>query len=326
MLVCTTIVESGLDIANANTLIVERGRRHGAVAAAPAARPGRPRPRARVRLLPLPAGEAAHRDGARPARDDRAAHRPRRRHARGDEGPRDPRRRQPARRRAVRAHRRRRLRPVRPAGRRGRRGVQGRRPDRGARPTSRSSCRSTRTCRTTTSRASGCAWRPTGGSPRRPTTPRSQAVREELARPLRPAADAGGEPARGGAVPGPRPPAGLTDVVLQGCLRTFRAGRAARVRRAAHATPLPEDARQARHPYHVGAAPHHGEGGRSAGARRRAAGVVPERSSTPCSTARPTSLRPPPRRVRDRPPSRQGRSRPGRTVRAAATGAVWSRS
>jgi hypothetical protein len=36
--------------------------------AAPAARPGRPGPRARLRLLPLPAREAAHRDRARPAR------------------------------------------------------------------------------------------------------------------------------------------------------------------------------------------------------------------------------------------------------------------
>ena len=47
VLVCTTIVESGLDIPNANTLIVERADSVGAVAAAPAARPGRPRPRAR---------------------------------------------------------------------------------------------------------------------------------------------------------------------------------------------------------------------------------------------------------------------------------------
>ena len=52
---------------------------------------------------------------------------------------------------------------------------------RGGCPRSGSSCRSTRTCRTTTSRASGCGWRRTGGSPRPPTTPRSQAVREELA-------------------------------------------------------------------------------------------------------------------------------------------------
>ena len=71
VLVCTTIVESGLDISNANTLIVERADMLRPLPAAPAARPGRPRPRARLRLLPLPAGEAAHRDRARPAGDDR---------------------------------------------------------------------------------------------------------------------------------------------------------------------------------------------------------------------------------------------------------------
>ena len=41
MLVCTTIVESGLDIPNANTLIVDRADTFGLLAAAPAARPGR---------------------------------------------------------------------------------------------------------------------------------------------------------------------------------------------------------------------------------------------------------------------------------------------
>ncbi len=49
------------------------------VPAAPAARTGRSRPRARLRLLPLSAGEAAHRDRPRPAGDDGRAHRPRRR-------------------------------------------------------------------------------------------------------------------------------------------------------------------------------------------------------------------------------------------------------
>ena len=73
VLVCTTIVENGLDISNANTLIVERSDTLGPVPAAPAARPGRPRPRARLRLLPVPARAPAHRDRARPARDDRPA-------------------------------------------------------------------------------------------------------------------------------------------------------------------------------------------------------------------------------------------------------------
>ena len=102
------------------------GRHPRPLPAAPAARPGRPVARARVRLLPLPAGEAAHRDRARAAGHVGAALRPRRRHGHRHEGPRDPRRRQPARRRAVRPHRRRRVRPVRPAGRRGGARVQGR--------------------------------------------------------------------------------------------------------------------------------------------------------------------------------------------------------
>ena len=51
------------------------GRHVRAVAAAPAARPGRAGPRARLRLLPLSAGEAADRDGLRPAGHDRPAHR-----------------------------------------------------------------------------------------------------------------------------------------------------------------------------------------------------------------------------------------------------------
>ena len=119
VLVCTTIVESGLDIPERQHPDRRAGRHLRAVPAAPDARPGRPRPGAGVRVLPLPAGEAAHRDRARPAGHHRPAHRPRRRHAGGDEGPGDPRRRQPAGWRAVRPHRRRRLRPLRPAGRRG---------------------------------------------------------------------------------------------------------------------------------------------------------------------------------------------------------------
>ena len=82
------------------------GRRFGLSPAAPDPRARRPRPRARLRLLHLPAREAADGARARPARDDRAEHRDRRRHGGRDEGPRDPRRRQPARRRAGRPHRR----------------------------------------------------------------------------------------------------------------------------------------------------------------------------------------------------------------------------
>ena len=126
------------------------GRHPRPLAAAPAARSGRPVAGAGLRLLPLPGGEAAHRDRPRAARHAGPALRPRRRHGDRDEGPRDPRGRQPARRRAVRPHRRRRLRPLRPPGRRGRPRVPrgrgagaGRGPHRAA--------RSTPTCRTTTS-------------------------------------------------------------------------------------------------------------------------------------------------------------------------------
>ncbi len=67
------------------------GRHLRAAAAAPAARPGRPQPGARLRLLPVPAGEAAHRDRARAAGHHRPAHRGRRGHVRGPQGPGDPR-------------------------------------------------------------------------------------------------------------------------------------------------------------------------------------------------------------------------------------------
>ena len=142
------------------------------VAAAPAARARGPRARAGVLLLPVPAREAAHRDGARPAADDRREHRPRRRHGRRDEGPRDPRRRQPAGRRAVGAHRGRRLRPLHPHGGRGG-GQLPRATSRRRSPTSPSSCPSTRTSRTTTSRTSGCGSRRTARSRRRSTRRRS---------------------------------------------------------------------------------------------------------------------------------------------------------
>ena len=68
VLVCTTIVESGLDISNANTLIVERADVMGLSNLHQLrGRVGRSRERA-LRLFPLPAREAADRDRARPAR------------------------------------------------------------------------------------------------------------------------------------------------------------------------------------------------------------------------------------------------------------------
>ena len=102
VLVCTTIIETGLDISNANTLVVDRRRRPRPEPAAPAQGPRGARARTRIRVLHVPAGEAAHRDRTRPADDHRQPHRPRGRHAGRHEGPRDPRRRQPSGRRAVR--------------------------------------------------------------------------------------------------------------------------------------------------------------------------------------------------------------------------------
>ena len=59
VLVSTTIIETGLDIANANTLIIDRADKYGLVAAAPAARPRRSWARAGVRVLPVRRGQAA---------------------------------------------------------------------------------------------------------------------------------------------------------------------------------------------------------------------------------------------------------------------------
>ena len=77
VLVSTTIVESGLDIPNANTLIVDRADAYGLPDLHQLRGRVGPRPGARLRLLPVPAGEAADRDGARAAGHAAAAHRDR---------------------------------------------------------------------------------------------------------------------------------------------------------------------------------------------------------------------------------------------------------
>ena len=128
VLVATTIVESGLDIPNANTLIVDRADTFGlAQLHQLRGRVGRGRERGYA-YFTYPPERPADRDRLRPVGHHRPAHRDGRRDGRRDEGPRDPRVRQPARRRAVGPHRRGRLRPLRAAGRRGRRRLPRRQP------------------------------------------------------------------------------------------------------------------------------------------------------------------------------------------------------
>ena len=127
MLVATTIIESGIDIPQANTLIVERADIFGlAQLYQIRGRVGRVRERAYAYLL-YPSAAALTEEATQAPERAQRLHRARRRlqdrHAR----PRDPRRRQPARRRAVRPRRGARLRAVHADARRGRRGDGGRR-------------------------------------------------------------------------------------------------------------------------------------------------------------------------------------------------------
>ena len=172
VLVCTTIIESGIDMPTVNTLVVERSDLLGLGQMHQLRGPGRAQRPARLRLPVPPGRHRADRGGLRAAEDDRRGHRARQRLQDRDARPRDPRRRQPARRGAVRPHRRRRLRPLLPDGDRGGGRDEGR-AGRGRRPRSSSTCRPTRTCPPTTSRRRSCGSRPTAGWPRSRRRPRS---------------------------------------------------------------------------------------------------------------------------------------------------------
>ena len=154
VLVSTTIIESGLDIPQANTLIVERADTLGLAPALPDPRARRPQRRPRARVPLLSGRDRADPGGARAARDARRPHRARRRLRDRDARPRDPRRRRPARRRAVRPRRGARVRALRRDAARG-----GRRALRAAAAAPRGRCASTR--------ASTRTFRPATSRPRR---------------------------------------------------------------------------------------------------------------------------------------------------------------
>ena len=180
VLVCTTIIESGLDIPNANTIVIDRADTLGLAQLYQLRGPGRPVVPARLRLPAVPAARAAVGRGAQAAPGDLQRLGARRRVPDRAVRPRDPRRRQHPGRRAVRAHGGGRLRPLLAAAGRGGRDPKGvaaragRRSSRRRRPSS--TCRSRRTCPTTTSPTRPRSWSSTGGSrgrARPATSPRS---------------------------------------------------------------------------------------------------------------------------------------------------------
>ena len=119
VLVATSIIESGIDIPQANTLIVERADMFGlAQLYQIRGRVGRSRERAYAYLL-YPSAAALTEEATKRLSALSRLHRARRRLQDRDARPRDPRRRQPARRRAVRPRRGARLRALPADARRG---------------------------------------------------------------------------------------------------------------------------------------------------------------------------------------------------------------
>ena len=152
---------------------------------------------------------------------------------------------------------------------------------------SRSSCPSRPTCRTTTCPASGCAWRCTSTSPPSAASDEVEELRAELV-------DRYGEPPAAvetllevARLRVRIAEAGLSEVTTAGSNVRFAGRRAAGVVPAAAAAHPPQEHLQAGRRARPGPAPAHGAGRRHAAARPRAARVDPHRRRHP----RPTGLR-----------------------------------
>ena len=112
VLLSTTIIENGIDIPNANSIIINRADRYGLVSALSAAGPSGAQRSAGIRLSVDSARRGAVAGRAQAACRDPGVQRPRQRVPYRRPGSRNSRRWQPARRRAERTNRRRRLRDV----------------------------------------------------------------------------------------------------------------------------------------------------------------------------------------------------------------------